>query len=78
MNNDDMFPKHEGGSGRLRALLRGLDEDHEKQMMENPLYREGFDDGYHKALVDALGEKQNMKELIRMLIKLYDDDDTTI
>lgn len=68
-----MFPKHTGGSGQLRALLQGLGEDQER-LINDPRYREGFDDGYQQALVDALGEKQNMKELIRMLIKLYDDD----
>ena len=37
-------------------------------------FLEGFDAGYQKALEDMIGQKQNTKELIRMLIKLYDDD----
>jgi len=74
-DNDSLFPrKPRGGSGKLRALLRGLDENHAKEMETNELFLEGFDAGYQKALEDMIGQKQNTKELIRMLIKLYDDD----
>ena len=76
MDNDDLFPKHDGGSGRLRALLRGLDEKQE-QLLEHPIYKEGYDDGYQKAVIDMMHERQNTKELVRMLVKLYDDNDFT-
>ena len=69
MNNDDMFPRHEPGNGRLRALLQRLDEDQEK-LFKNPLYVEGYDDGY------AIGKKEAEEEakcLVRALTKLYDE-----
>ena len=71
--NDSFFPRHEGGSGRLRALLQGLEEKQEK-LLEHPIYKEGFDDGYQKALINGMHEKQDMKALVRMLVNLYDDD----
>jgi hypothetical protein len=69
MNNDDMFPRHEPGKGRLRALMQRLDEDQEK-LFKNPLYVEGYDDGFE------IGRKQAEEEakcLVRALTKLYDE-----
>ena len=38
-DNDSLFPrKPRGGSGKLRALLRGLDENHAKEMETNELF----------------------------------------
>lgn len=68
MDNDDLFPKvPNGGNGRLRALLKQIQED-ENEMLNNPLYKEGYDDGYQQGLFEA-GE--NAKEIIRRLVKLY-------
>ena len=69
MTNDDMFPRHEPGKGRLRALMQRLDEDQEK-LFKNPLYVEGYDDGFE------IGKKQAEEEakcLVRALTKLYDE-----
>jgi hypothetical protein len=69
MNNDDIFPRHEPGKGRLRALMQRLDEDQEK-LFKNPLYVEGYDDGFE------IGKKQAEEEakcLVRALTKLYDE-----
>jgi hypothetical protein len=70
MNDENNFmPNHEPGKGRLRALMHRLDEDQEK-LFKNPLYVEGYDDGFE------IGRKQAEEEakcLVRALTKLYDD-----
>ena len=69
MNDENNFmPNHEPGKGRLRALMRRLDEDQEK-LFKNPLYVEGYDDGF------VIGRKQAEEEakcLVRALTKLFD------
>ena len=70
MNNDDLFPKHEGGGGRLRAMLSGLGEKSD-MLLQNPLYAEGFDDGYIMGRQEA---EEEAKCLVRALTKLYDND----
>ena len=66
-NDDDFFPKHESGKGRLRALLDRLNEDQE-QLINNPLYKEGWDDGYQQGRFEA---ENNARDLIKKLIELY-------
>lgn len=70
MDNDDLFPRHTGGSGRLRALLQGLGEDQER-LTNDPRYQEGYDDGYTVGRLEAEMEAQC---LVRALIKLYDKE----
>jgi len=55
-----------GGKGTLRAMLDALQED-KKKMYENPLYKEGFDDGYNEALT-------NYQRLTKALHALYNVD----
>ena len=67
-DENDFMPNHEPGKGRLRALMRRLDEDQEK-LFKNPLYVEGYDDGF------VIGRKQAEEEakiLVRALTKLFD------
>jgi len=67
-DENDFMPEHEPGKGRLRALMRRLDEDQEK-LFKNPLYVEGYDDGF------VIGRKQAEEEskcLVRALTKLFD------
>ena len=69
MNNDEnsWMPVPPSGPGRLRALLANLGED-QKKLTENPLYKEGWDDGYqaaqenHRRLAEALASVYNVKE----------------
>jgi hypothetical protein len=58
MNNDEnsWIPVPPGGAGRLRALLASIGED-QKKLSENPLYKEGYDDGYQAAQGNELGGK---------------------
>jgi hypothetical protein len=69
MNNDDMFPKHEGGKNRLKALLQNLEMDQE-QLTSDPRYKEGYDDGYTAGRLESQFEARC---LIRALTKLYED-----
>lgn len=46
MNVIGPFPP--GGRGGLRKMLKEIDAD-EKELKENPLYKEGWDDGYAAA-----------------------------
>ena len=71
MNSNDMFPKHEPGNGRLRALLQRLDEDQEK-LFNNPLYVEGYDDGYAIGKTEATEEA---KCVVRGLMRMWDDEE---
>ena len=67
MMNDHFPQMPPGGSGRLRALLANLKED-EGKLTENPLYKEGWDDGYqaaqenHRLLTQALSKVYNINE----------------
>lgn len=70
MSNDELFPKHEPGKGRLKALLNQLDEDQEK-LFKNPLYVEGYDDGY------AIGKKEaerRAQHIISGIVSIYDSN----
>jgi len=69
MNNDDMFPRHEGGKNRLKALLQNLEMDQE-QLTSDPRYKEGYDDGYTVGRMEAEAEA---KCLVRALTRLYDE-----
>lgn len=42
-----------GGRGSLKKMLQQIDEE-QKELLENPLYKEGFDDGYKQAESDFL------------------------
>lgn len=69
-DENNFMPEHEPGKGRLKALLNRLDEDQEK-LFKNPLYVEGYDDGFE------IGRKQaeeKAKCLVRALTKLYDEE----
>ena len=68
MNNDDMFPKHEPGKGRLRALLTRLDEDQDK-LFKNPLYVEGYDDGFEIGKKEA---ERRAQHIISSIVRMYD------
>jgi hypothetical protein len=70
MNKDDMFPKHEPGKGRLKALLTRLDEDQEK-LFKNPLYVEGYDDGFEIGRKEAERRAQN---IISGIVRIYNSD----
>lgn len=61
MKDFDQYPP--GGHGRLRALLAGIQEDEEK-LNKNPLYREGWDDGYRAA-------QENYRKLTGALAEVY-------
>jgi hypothetical protein len=69
MNNDEnsWMPVPPSGPGRLRALLANIGED-QKKLTENPLYKEGWDDGYqaaqenHRLLTQALSKVYNINE----------------
>jgi flagellar biosynthesis/type III secretory pathway protein FliH len=66
-NDDNFFPKHTPGNGRLRALIDSLNEDQE-QLNNNPLYKEGWDEGYQQGKAEA---ENNARRLIKKLIDLY-------
>ena len=66
MNNDDHFPLPEGGKGRLRAILAGLQENQDK-LNNHPIYKEGYDDGYNAA-------KENYRKLTIAVAKVYNID----
>jgi len=70
MNNNDMFPKHEPGKGRLRALLTRLDEDQDK-LFKNPLYVEGYDDGFEIGKKEA---ERRAQHIISSIVRMYDGD----
>lgn len=64
---DNLFPQMpQGGKGRLRQLLISLNEDQEK-LDSNPVYKEGWDDGYQAA-------QENHRKLSRALAKVYNID----
>ena len=56
-----------GGPGRIRMILNSLNED-QKKLTDNPLYKEGWDDGYkaaqenHRLLTQALSKVYNINE----------------
>lgn len=52
-----------GGRGSLRKMLEDLDAD-EKELKENPLYKEGYDDGYAAA-------EENYRKLHTALSAVY-------
>jgi hypothetical protein len=64
-DNDNNLP---GGSGRLRALLESIGERAEYRLIQDPRYREGWDDGYaaaqenHRRLAEALAAVYNVQE----------------
>lgn len=67
---DDMFPQMpDSGKGRIRALLSKLNED-EERLDNNPLYKEGFEDGYEQGKRDAERRAQN---IISGLVRMYDE-----
>jgi hypothetical protein len=69
-DKDNFMPRHEPGNGRLRDLLHRLDEDQEK-LFKNPIYVEGYDDGF------VIGKKQaeeEAKSLVRALTKLFNEE----
>jgi hypothetical protein len=70
MINDDMFPRPEPGKGRLRALLTRLDEDQEK-LFKNPLYVEGYDDGFEIGKKEA---ERRAQHIISSIVRIYDGD----
>ena len=50
-------PQPPGGKGSLRKFLQQMDSEREemiKELHENPMYKEGYDDGYKKAEKDFL------------------------
>ena len=70
MNNDDMFPRHEGGKNRLKQLLQNLEIDQE-QLTSDPRYKEGYDDGYTVGMAEA---RCDARALVYNLVKLLDDE----
>lgn len=52
-----------GGRGSLRKILEDIDAD-EKELKENPLYKEGYDDGYAAA-------EENYRKLHTALSAVY-------
>jgi hypothetical protein len=65
MNDNNNLP---GGSGRLRALLQSIGERAEDRLIQDPRYREGWDDGYaaaqrnHRLLAEALAAVYDIRE----------------
>lgn len=52
-----------GGRGSLRKMLEDINAE-ENEMKENPLYKEGFDDGYQAA-------QENYRKLHTALSAVY-------
>lgn len=69
MDDNDFIPIPEGGSGKLRRLLAQLKEDQEK-LDNNPLYKEGYDDGYERGKQEA---ERRAQHIISGLVRLYDE-----
>lgn len=69
MNNDAMFPRHDGGKNRLKQLLQNLEMDQE-QLTNDPRYKEGYDDGYERGKQDA---ERRAQHIISGLVRLYDE-----
>jgi flagellar biosynthesis/type III secretory pathway protein FliH len=68
-NMNDIYPQSKG-TAKLRALLyeaAGADTE----LLDNPIYVEGFEDGRRAGYEEAQDE---YKKLIRQLIKLYDNE----
>ena len=67
-NGEEWHPQMpEGGSGRLRALLSSIREDHSK-LYEHPIYKEGYDDGLRTAT-------RRYKEILRAVAAVYSAND---
>ena len=67
-NGEEWHPQMpEGGSGRLRALLASLKEDHLK-LDSHPIYKEGYDDGLQTAT-------RRYKEILRAVAAVYSAND---
>jgi hypothetical protein len=67
-DKDDFMPNHEPGKGRLKALLTRLDEDQDK-LFKNPLYVEGYDDGFEIGRKEA---ERRAQHIISGIIRMYD------
>jgi len=52
-----------GGRGSLRKMLADINAD-EQELKSNPLYKEGYDDGYAAA-------QENYKKLLTALSAVY-------
>jgi hypothetical protein len=67
---DDMFSQMpDSGKGRIRSLLSKLNEDEEK-LNNNPLYKEGFEDGYEQGKRDA---ERRAQHIISGIVRMYDE-----
>ena len=65
-DGNEWIPGLPGGNNSLKAMLDSLKEDKQK-MYDNPLYKEGFDDGHQEALM-------NYQRLTKALHSLYNVD----
>lgn len=65
--NNHLPQMPEGGSRRIRAMLLQMKED-ETRLDNNPLYKEGWDDGYQAA-------QENHRKLASALAKVYNIND---
>ena len=68
IDDNGWLPKMpEGGNGSLRALLASLKED-TSQLENNPIYKEGYDDGLQTAT-------KRYKEILKAVSAVYSAND---
>lgn len=64
-HTDFQFP--EGGNNSIRDMLSGIKIDQE-ELINHPLYKEGYDDGYRKGKYDA---DEQARALVNTIVNLY-------
>lgn len=63
----DSFQFPEGGDHSIRDMLSSLEVDQE-ELINHPLYKEGYDDGYRKGKYDA---DEQARALVNTIVNLY-------